>query len=69
MVIQHIFTGASILGAVCVSAGHAGTANLVWSISNPGLVYYNWRNGEIAQARMFGVFGILAIIGVFRGLI
>jgi len=59
-----IFTGASILGAVCVSAGHAGAANLVWSISNPALSIHNWKQGDIHQARMFGVFGFLAILGV-----
>jgi hypothetical protein len=61
-----ICTGASVLGAVCVTAGHAGGANAVWSISNIGLIWHNVRKGEFYQALMFGVFWILAVIGVVR---
>ena len=64
-----LFTYASIVGAACVSVGAPGAANLVWSISNPALALHNWRLGEIAQARMFGVFAILAIAGVIRGFV
>lgn len=59
-------TAISILGAACVSVGASGTANAVWSISNIGLVWHNYRTGEISQAAMFTVFWILAVLGVLK---
>ena len=66
IMITKICTTASILGAVCVSVGASGAANAVWSISNIGLVWHNHRTGERAQAAMFTVFWILAVLGVFK---
>jgi hypothetical protein len=59
-------TAISILGAACVSLGAHGAANAIWSISNIGLVWHNYRTGEISQAAMFTVFWILAVLGVVR---
>lgn len=61
-----ILTGASIFGAFLVSLGISTGANLVWSISNPLLVLHNLKAGQTDQARMFGVFSILAFLGVGR---
>jgi hypothetical protein len=61
-----VFTGASILGATFVSLGFSFPANLVWSISNPFLVWHNYREGQNEQALMFSVFACLAIFGVVR---
>lgn len=61
-----LYTGLSVLGALCVSLGFSTGANAVWCISNPALVIHNWKAGEIYQARMFSVFSLLAIAGIFR---
>lgn len=61
-----VCTYLSIVGAACVSLGASGAANAIWSISNPALAWHNYRTGDIHQARMFCVFGALALIGLIR---
>jgi hypothetical protein len=61
-----VFTGASILGATFVSLGLSFPANLIWAISNPCLVWHNYRAGQKEQAFMFSIFACLAIFGVVR---
>lgn len=66
MNLVQICTAAAILGATFVSLGMSGPANLVWSISNPALVWHNYQAGQKEQAIMFSVFSFLAIFGVLR---
>jgi hypothetical protein len=61
-----VFTGAGVLGATFVSLGFSFPANLIWSISNPCLVWHNYRAGQKEQAFMFSIFACLAIFGVVR---
>ena len=61
-----ISTYLSIIGAISVAFGYSTPANLLWLMSNPILIIHNHRNGELAQARMFGVFGCIALVGVVR---
>jgi len=56
----------SITGAAAVALGYPTIANVLWSVANPILVYHNYKRGELAQSRMFGVFTALAFIGVLR---
>ena len=64
--IEYIFVALSIIGALYVARGCPLSANILWSISNPALCVYNLTNGEIAQATLFGVFTIIAWIGVIN---
>lgn len=57
-------TYVSIIGAGSVALGYTLPANLLWSLSNPILMLHNYRAGQMKQAQMFGVFGIIAIGGV-----
>lgn len=59
-------TNFGIIGAVFVSFGHVTPANLIWSISNLCLLYHNYRIGQKAQAKMFLIYALLGINGVFR---
>ena len=61
-----ITTGMAILGALAVAKDKALFANAVWSISNPLLVGYNYYNGMVEQAVMFGVFTLVAWYGVYN---
>lgn len=56
----------SIIGAISVALGFSTPANILWAVSNPILMIHNHRNGELAQARMFAVFGGIALVGVVR---
>lgn len=59
-----VFTGFSILGAFFVALGLPLQANLVWCVSNPGLIYHNYKTGQKEQAIMFSVFASFAFFGV-----
>lgn len=61
-----VTTGMAIIGALAVAKNKALFANVVWSISNPLLVGYNYLNGEQEQAIMFGVFTLVAWYGVYN---
>ena len=56
----------SLIGATFVAAGYALPANVVWCISNPLLIWHNYKAGDLHQARMFAAFAVLAILGVIR---
>ena len=58
-------TTLSIIGAASVTLGNPLAANMIWSVSNPALVFHNYQNKEYHQARMFGVFAFLAYLGLF----
>lgn len=59
-------TIASIAGALLVSFGNPLVANLIWSISNPGMAYYNYKIQQKEQAILFSVFSLIAWFGVWN---
>ena len=59
-------TTISITGAVLVSMGFPFYANLVWMISNPYMAWYNHKIGQVAQTRLFAIFAITALYGVWN---
>lgn len=69
----------NIIGAMFVSLGQPVLANVLWSITNPLLTYSNYKhwidnpiecnNNSLAQARMFGVFFVIALLGLVRELV
>lgn len=61
-----IITLFSVIGALSVALQRAGPANLLWSISNPVLVWHNLRIGELSQAAMFSVFAVMAVYGAVQ---
>ena len=64
MLIQ-ITTGLAILGALYVASGRALAANILWSVSNPALIFHNLYNGQNEQAAMFMVFSIVSLYGIY----
>ncbi|WP_440946930.1 hypothetical protein ACSAZL_01140 [Methanosarcina sp. T3] len=54
----------SLIGALFVAAGDAQAANLIWSVSNPLLVWHNCRTRDYSQAFLFFVFWIIAFAGM-----
>lgn len=61
-----ITTTMAIIGAIAVARNKALLANIIWSISNPLLVVYNFSTGEIEQSVMFAVFTVVAWYGVYN---
>ncbi len=59
-------TIASIIGALLVSFGNPFVANLIWSISNPGIAYHNYKIQQKEQAILFSVFTVIAWFGVWN---
>lgn len=59
-----IGTFVGLVGAAYVSSGDSLMANIIWAMSNPVLVVYNFKKKEYEQAFMFTVFFILAVRGV-----
>ena len=66
MSFMSLITLFSVIGALSVALQHAGPANLLWSISNPILVYHNYSIGEVDQAAMFSVFAVMAVYGAVK---
>ncbi len=56
----------AILGGILTSMGFAFWACVVWSISNPYLVYYNYRTRQMAQFRLFLVMTVVSLLGVWN---
>ena len=56
----------AILGGILTSMGFAFWACVVWSISNPYILYYNYKKGEMAQYRLFLVMTIVSLLGVIN---
>ena len=59
----------NIIGAMFVSLNQPMLANLLWSVTNPLLTYSNYKAGSLEQARMFGVFFIIALLGLVREMV
>ena len=56
----------NIVGAMFVSLDQPVLANVLWSVTNPLLTYINYKAGSLEQARMFGVFFVIAVLGLVR---
>ena len=59
----------NIIGAMFVSLGNPVLANILWSVTNPLLTYSNYKAGSFEQARMFGVFFVIAVLGLVREMV
>ena len=59
-----LLTAFNISGAIAVSMGSPLLANCIWSVTNPFLVWHNYKHNHTEQAVMFGVFALIAIAGV-----
>ncbi len=56
----------AILGGILTAMGFAFWACVVWSISNPYMVYHNYKIGQMAQFRLFLVMTIVSLLGVIN---
>lgn len=61
-----IGTYLGIVGAFLVALGKPLEANIIWSISNPILVYHNWKIKEFNQSKMFLVFTLISAFGIYN---
>ena len=69
----------NIVGAMFVSLGQPVLANMLWAITNPLLTYSNYKHwlnnpvednkNSLGQARMFGVFFVIAVLGLVREMV
>jgi len=66
MKIDSVASALAIIGAIFVAFNNPLYANIVWSVSNPMLVYYNYKINQFPQLRMFSVFTFISIFGVFN---
>jgi hypothetical protein len=55
-----------ILGSILVAFGYPFIANVVWSISNPYLVWYNNKIKQPAQARLFFILTFIGLFGIWN---
>lgn len=62
--IDSIGTKLGIIGAIFVAFGEPLTANIIWLVSNPLLLYHNHKIGQSSQSRMFFVFTAISLFGV-----
>lgn len=58
----------SMAGGLWVSFGNILIGNLVWCFTNPVLIYHNRKIGQIQQMRMFMLFFLIAMLGVYNGI-
>ncbi len=61
-----IVTFLGVVGASLVALGMPLQANIVWVMSNPILIYHNYRIGQLAQSRMFFVFTLISLFGIYN---
>lgn len=61
-----IGTFLSVVGAFLVALGKPLEANIIWVLSNPILICHNYRIGQLAQSRMFFVFTLISLFGVYN---
>jgi len=59
-----IMTSVSILGAISVAFGNIIVANVLWSITNPYMIWYSYKINETSMARMYVIFTIIAWFGM-----
>lgn len=64
--IETLGTSLGIIGALFVALGKPFSANLIWVISNPILIYHNYKINQLSQSRMFVVFTAISLFGVIN---
>jgi hypothetical protein len=57
-------TDVAILGAILVSLGYPLIANIIWTPTNIYLTWYNYTRKEMAMAKMFAIYTVIALFGV-----
>jgi len=60
-----VATYMAIIGAILVSFGYPLVANIIWTPTNIYLTWYNYTNKQLALAKMFAVYTIIALFGVY----
>jgi len=58
----------SLIGCAYVSLGEPLIASIIWVMSNPLMLYYNFRIKEYAQSSLWLIYILLAIAGVFNNI-
>jgi len=61
-----ISTDIAILGGILTSLGFAFWACVVWTISNPCLVYHNQKINQFEQRNLFIIMTIVSLIGIIN---
>jgi len=56
----------AILGGILTSLGFAFWACIVWSISNPYLVYHNHKSNQPEQRNLFIVMSVVSLLGIIN---
>ncbi len=60
-----IMTYIAMVGAIVVSLGYPFIANVIWLPTNIYLAWYNYKNGQMALVRMFVVYALIALFGIY----
>lgn len=55
-----------VIGCIFVSLDKPILANLVWLIGNPIIFFHNLKVGEMEQARMWFVYSVIVMLGLYR---
>jgi len=61
-----IWTTMGVLGCILVAKNKAYLANILWSISNIGMIVYNYNLAEYEMCFMFIIYWIIAVYGVYN---
>lgn len=56
----------ALVGAIFVSFGYPLIANIIWSITNPYLMWYNRKINQPEQAKMFFIYFLITLFGVYN---
>lgn len=62
-----LWTLMGIIGVYYVAIDNSFNANVIWSISNIGMIIYNYNLAEYEMSLMFLIYWMLAVYGVYRG--
>lgn len=55
-----------VIGCIFVSLDKPILANFVWLIGNPIILFHNLKVGEMEQARMWFVYSVIVMLGLYR---
>lgn len=66
IMLSKIGTYLGIVGALLVALGKPLEANMIWVISNPVLIHHNRKIKEFNQSKMFVVFTLISVFGVYN---
>lgn len=62
--LPRVSTGLGMLGAIVLAAQLPLHAQLIWAVSNPLLIYYNYRRNDVYQMALFSVYEAVTVIGI-----